>query len=324
MDTSKIWDVVIIGGGPAGMTAAIYTRRSLLETLIVEQLMPGGNVAITNKVENYPGFNDISGSELSKRMEDQAKNLGVEFLSGQVESISQDEHLKYVTLSDGSYIQTKSIILSTGAGWRNLGVSGERKFTGRGVSYCGTCDGPFFKDKVIAVVGGGDTALDESLYLERFATKIFLIHRRDKFRGAKIYQDRVLKNPKIEVIWDTVVTEIQGDQLVNNLRLKNKKTGEEKDLPVEGVFIFIGQEPNTKFLKTFCDLDDYGYIITDQEMHTRVDGIFAAGDVRKKNLYQIATAVGDGAIAGYMAIKYLEELKCKEEETNECNADQNS
>ncbi|QJA05473.1 thioredoxin-disulfide reductase [Thermosulfurimonas marina] len=301
-------DLVIVGGGPAGLTAYIYAARARLRTLLVEKLAPGGQVLVTDFVENYPGFPEgISGAELMERFTAHARALGLEPLQDEAVGLSIEGEYRVVHLASGRNLATLTVIVATGARPRKLGVPGEAELTGKGVSYCATCDGPFFRDQVIAVVGGGNTAVQESLFLTRFARKIYLIHRRDKLRATKILQERAFAHPKIEILWDTVVTRILGKEGVEGVRLKNVKTGEERELPVGGVFIFIGIEPATSWLGSTLALDEGGFIITDSEMRTSVPGVFAAGDVRAKACRQIVTAAGDGATAAYMAEQYLAE-----------------
>lgn len=305
------YDMIIIGGGPAGLTAGLYAGRGRFKTLLLEKLITGGQVMTTEWVDNYPGFPEgVAGYELSDRMRQQAERFGTEIRSAEVAALKPGQPYHTIVLSDGSEIVGRAIIIASGAQPRRLGVPGEKELTGKGVSYCATCDGALYRDETIAVVGGGDTALQDSVFLTRFATKVHLIHRRDAFRGAKIYQEKVLANEKIEIHWNTVVTEILGQQAVEAVQLRNVATGTEERLPVSGIFIFVGIEPITGWLgKDILTLDEAGFIITDDKMATSVPGIFAAGDVRAKFLRQITTAVGDGALAAFAAEKYLEELK---------------
>ncbi len=302
-----IYDVVIIGGGPSGLSAAIYASRSRLKTLLIEKSGCGGQIAITDKLENYPGFEEgINGFDFAVKMEKQARTFGTEIIYGEVLSIDANEELKKVILSGQSYV-TKTIIIASGANFKKLNVKGEKEFIGAGVSYCATCDGPFFRNKEIAVVGGGDSALQEALYLTKFAEKVNLIHRRDQFRAAKILQERVLSSEKIKVILNSVVEEIQGSRSIESVKIKNVVSEETSQLPVSGVFIFAGWNPNTKFLpQTKISLSPSGYIITDDYMKTSLDGVFACGDVRKKLLRQVVTAAADGATAAIAAEHYLQ------------------
>jgi thioredoxin reductase (NADPH) len=304
------YDVIIIGGGPAGLTAGIYTGRARLKALLVEKLIHGGQMMTTDFVENYPGFPEgISGSELSDRMRKQAERFGLEIVTGEVRELKLGSPAHTVVLEDRE-LTAGAVIISSGASYKRLGAPGEDDLTGRGVSFCATCDGALYRDQEIAMVGGGDTALSETIFLTRFAKKIHLIHRRDEFRGAKYLQEQVLNADKVQVHWNTVVEEFQGDQQgLTGLKLRDVKTGETSTLPVTGVFVAIGISPNTEWLKDLVSLDEWGFIFTDQEMATKIPGIFAAGDVRSKNLWQIATAVGDGAVAANAAEHYLQSLR---------------
>jgi thioredoxin reductase (NADPH) len=302
--TSWDYDLIIVGGGPAGLTAGLYAGRARLKTLLLEKLIHGGQVMTTDLVENYPGFPEgISGFDLSDRMRRQAERFGLEFQNGTVQGLKVGPPHE-LTLEDRQ-LTAGALIIASGARYRRLGVPGEDELTGKGVSFCATCDGALFRDHDIAVVGGGDTALTDTLFLTRFAAKIHLIHRRDAFRGAKILQERILAQKKVQIHWDTVVTAIQGTQAVEAVQLKNLKTGELASLPVTGVFIFVGVTPNTDWLQGQVPLDDWGFIFTDDHMATAIPGIFAAGDVRHKLLRQISTAVGDGATAAFAAENYL-------------------
>jgi thioredoxin reductase (NADPH) len=304
-----LWDVVIVGAGPAGLSAGVYAGRSNLRTLILDQMMPGGQLLITEAIENYPGFPEpISGFELSERMRKQAERFNVAIESGYVvSSVNLDGDIFSVEVESGGEIKGKTLIWAAGSTPRKLGVSGEAEFVGRGVSYCAVCDGAFFKDRVVAVVGGGDSALEEALYLTKFASKVYIIHRRDKFRAVKLLQDRVFKNEKIEPLFNKTVESINGSQFVEYLALKDTVSGNVANLKVDGVFIFIGNEPNVKPVLHLVDSTPQGYIVTDEEMATSTSGLFAAGDVRAKSLKQVVTAVSDGAIAAMSATKYLEE-----------------
>jgi thioredoxin reductase (NADPH) len=302
----KSYEVIIIGGGPAGLTAGLYTSRSRLHTLLMEIGLLGGQMTTTEVIENYPGFSQgISGDELSRSMEDQAKRFGLEVISQEVMEVKLEGDKKVVKTEESTYL-CETLIICTGTEWRKLGIPGEKEFTGKGVSYCATCDGAFFKDSQIVVVGGGDSALTEALYLTKFAKELTIIHRRDALRGTKIYQERVFENPKIKLLWNSVMQEIKGDSVVQSVLVKNVKTGEMSELKTEGVFLFIGLLPRTQFLHGLVNLDEAGYIITDENCETSVKGIFAAGDCRKKLLRQVATAIGDGATAAFAAEKYLE------------------
>jgi len=302
-----VYDVIIIGGGPAGLSAAIYSSRARMSTLIIEKAGCGGLIAITDNLENYPGFDKgINGFELTSKMEQQARKSGAEIVYGEVVAIETDETLKKVILTDKTYI-TKTIIIASGSSFKKLGVQGEEDFIGRGISFCATCDGPFFKNKEVAVIGGGNSALQEALFLTKFASKITLIHRRNEFRAAKILQERVAAEPKIKIILDTVVEEITGTQTIEKIKVRNVNSSAAEEIPADGVFIFIGWTPNTKFLmNNKIALDEKGYILTDEQMKTAIDGIYACGDVRKKSLRQVVTAVSDGATASVSAHQYIE------------------
>jgi thioredoxin reductase (NADPH) len=302
----KIYKVIIVGGGPAGLTAGLYTSRSRLNTLLIEIGLLGGQMTITELIENYPGFpQGINGDELSRLMEEQAKRFELEVVSQDVVEVKLEGDKKVVKTEEGSYL-CEALIICTGTEYRKLGVPGEKEFAGKGVSYCATCDGAFFKDSQIVVVGGGDSALTEALYLTKFVKELTIVHRRDALRGTKIYQERVFANPKIKLLWNSVIQEIKGDSVVRSVIVKNVKTGEVNEHPIEGAFLFVGLLPRTQFLKGLVNVDEAGYIITDENCETTVKGIFAAGDCRKKLLRQVATAVGDGATAAFAVEKYLE------------------
>ncbi len=295
-----IHDLVIIGGGPAGLAAAIYAGRADLEGFILEKMSPGGQVLITDIVENYPGFPDgITGFELVEKLSEHAKKFGFGVENGEVEAIEQAGENLNIILADERVITTRNVIIATGATHRRLGVKGEERLTGRGVSYCATCDGPFFRDQRVAVVGGGDSAVQEAVFLSRFASKVYLIHRRDELRAVKVLQERAFSNEKIEFIWDSVVEEIEGQDQVKSVRVRNVKTGEVTHLPLDGVFIFIGIEPATNFVRDLIETDEQGFIKTDEWMRTSLKGVYAAGDCRLKPLLQIVTAVAEGATAAF-------------------------
>jgi thioredoxin reductase (NADPH) len=306
------YDLIIIGGGPAGLTAGIYAGRARLKALLLEKLIHGGQMMTTDLVENYPGFPEgITGFELSDRMRQQAERFGLEIRSQEVLELKPGKPMHTVVLPD-SQLTAGAVIIATGARYRRLGVPGEDKLIGRGVSFCATCDGAFFKDEEIVMVGGGDNALTEILFLERFAKKIHLIHRRDQLRGAKYLQERVFKLEKldkVEIHWDSEVKEFLGPDNLEAAKIKNVKTLKETVLPVTGAFIAIGMLPNSGWLNDLLPLDKWGFLFTDVIMATEIPGIFAAGDVRAKLWRQISTAVGDGSVAAIAAENYLEELK---------------
>jgi thioredoxin reductase (NADPH) len=300
------YDLIIAGGGPAGLTAGLYAARSMLKTLLLEKMTPGGQAATTFLIENYPGFAEgISGPDLAQAMENQAKKFGLAVTYGEMKRMSFREPLWEVEFEDRKLL-AKAVIVASGVEPKKLGVPGEETLRGRGVSYCATCDGPFFKDQEIGVVGGGDSAVEEALYLTRFAAKVYLIHRRNALRAEKIIQERAFQNPKIEILWDTVVTKVLGDSGVEGLELQNVKTKTLRTLKVGGVFFYVGWLSNTEFLKGIVNLDEQGFVLTDDQMATSAPGVFAAGDVRKKLLRQVATAVGDGAMAAFAAGQYIE------------------
>jgi len=305
-DEKKIYDVIIIGGGPAGLTGGLYTSRARLCTLLIQNALFGGQMTTTEMIENYPGFpQGVTGDELSRLMEEQARRFGLETLSDEVIEVTLEGDLKQVRTSESSYL-CEALIICTGTEYRKLGVPGENEFTGKGVSYCATCDGAFFKESEIFVVGGGDSALTEAIFLTKFVKGLTIVHRRDALRATKIYQERAFANPKIKFLWNSVIQEIKGDQVVQSVLIKNVKTGELKEFPAEGVFLFVGLTPRTQFLKGLVKMDEEGYIMTDEKCETSVPGVFASGDCRKKLLRQIATAVGEGATAAFAAEKYLE------------------
>jgi len=304
-----IWDLLILGAGPAGLTAALYGARGGLSTLVLEQASPGGQAALTERVENYPGFPEgIGGIELSLRFLEQAQKFGARLEIASVEGVELEGPEKKVFTSQGVYTG-RALIIATGTRPRKLGVPGEEEFRGRGVSYCATCDGAFFKGKKVAVMGGGDAAVEEALFLTRFASQVVLIHRREALRAAKVIQERALAHPQLEIYWNTVVKEIRGDEKVRSLLLQDVREGSLREEPFDGVFIFVGTEPNTAFLGDKLKLDPGGYVVTDAHLATSVPGVFAAGDVRSKDFRQISTAVGDGATAAMAAERYLASIK---------------
>jgi thioredoxin reductase (NADPH) len=302
-------DLIIIGAGPGGLTAGLYAARARLKTLMLEKLSPGGQVLLTDWVENYPGFPEgISGFELVDRMRQQAERFGLVIENQEVSRLELSPDKK-VVVTDKQSLETKALILTSGATPRKLGIEGEERLTGKGVSYCATCDGPFYRDQEVALIGGGDTAVEEALFLTRFVTRVHLIHRRDELRATKLLRERVMAQEKINIIWDTVATRVLGDTEVKGVELKNVKTGDTSQLSVQGVFVFVGYIPNNELVKGQLDLDTLGFVVTDNDMQTSVPGVFAAGDIRSKILRQVATAVGDGATAVFAVERYLESLK---------------
>ncbi|MEE8431779.1 MAG: thioredoxin-disulfide reductase [Candidatus Desulfatibia sp.] len=303
------YDLVIIGGGPAGLTAGLYAARARLNVILLEKVVPGGQVVATDWIENYPGFPEgISGPDLVQKMTAQVQKFDLNIETNAAISMDLSAAIKKITLSD-RVITTHAIIIASGAFPKKLGVPGEDTFYGKGVSACATCDGPFFKDRVVAAVGGGDTAVQESLFLTKFAKKVYLIHRRDQLRAEAILQERALANEKIEFLWDSVLTGIQGLTDVEKISVQNLKTGDTKEIAVDGCFIWVGILPNSEFLPEDVELDQYGFIKVDANMQTSVAGVYAAGDVRSTPLRQIATAVGDAAIAVFSAEHYLQNVK---------------
>lgn len=305
---STTYDVIIVGGGPAGLTAGIYARRSKLETLLIEKMAPGGQVLSTHWVDNYPGFPEgLAGYELSDRMRQQAERFGLSIASDEITGASLEGPEKVIHGVDRHY-RARAVIVASGAVWKKLGVPGEERLAGRGVSYCATCDGPFYQDLEVAVVGGGDSAVQEAVYLTRFVKKVYLIHRRDQLRACRILQEKALTHPKIEPLWKRVVESVEGGDQVEALKIKTVDGSAREVLPVQGVFIYVGIQPNTDWLPGTVQLDAQGFIPTDDRMATSVPGVFAAGDVRSKMVRQISTAVGDAATALLAAEHYLENL----------------
>lgn len=307
-ETTNIYDVIIIGAGPAGMTAAVYTSRANLTTLMLERGIPGGQMANTEEIENYPGFDHILGPDLSNKMFEHAKKFGAEYAYGDVKEIIDGEEYKTIKAGSKEY-KARAIILTTGAEYKKMGVPGENELGGRGVSYCAVCDGAFFKQKNLVVVGGGDSAVEEGVYLTRFADKVTIVHRRDELKAQKILQDRAFANDKINFIWSHTVKEINDENgKVGSVTLVSTKDGAEQEFKADGVFIYIGMLPLTKPFAELGILNDEGYVVTNEKMETSVPGIYAAGDVREKMLRQVVTATGDGSIAAQAAQHYIEEL----------------
>jgi len=304
----KLYDIIIIGSGPAGYTAAIYAARANLSVLMLQGYQVGGQLMLTSDVENYPGFEEgILGPPMMEKFEAQARRFGTDVIPEDVISIDFNKRPFKVTTDSGEY-QARAIIISTGASAKWLGLPSEQRLQGRGVSACATCDGFFFKKKDVAVIGGGDTAMEEATFLTRYANHVTVIHRRDKFRASKIMQDRAFKNPKISVIWDTEITEVLGENEVTGLRLHNVKTGEESTLPVQGFFLAIGHQPNTDLFKGILDMDKVGYVVPVEHTMTNIPGVFAAGDVTDHRYRQAVTAAGDGCRAAIDAERWLEGL----------------
>ncbi|WP_061909761.1 thioredoxin-disulfide reductase [Streptococcus cristatus] len=302
-----MYDTMIIGAGPAGMTAALYAARSNLKVALLERGIYGGQMNNTAEIENYPGYARISGPELAEKMFAPLENLGVEYLFGQVEKIEDHGDYKKIITEDEVF-ETKTVILASGANHRHLGVPGEEEYNSRGVSYCAVCDGAFFRDEDLLVVGGGDSAVEEAIFLTRFAKSVTIVHRRDQLRAQKLLQERAFANEKISFIWDSVVKEIKGDdRRVTSVVFENVKTGQSSESDFGGVFVYVGLDPVSDFVKDLGICSEAGWIVTDQHMKTAIDGIYAIGDVRQKDLRQITTAVGDGAVAGQEVYKYITE-----------------
>lgn len=304
-----MYDVIIIGGGPGGLSAALYASRAKLKTLVIEGTIEGGQIAGTSDVENYPGIIKIDGMELGQVMKEQCENFGSEFIYETVDKVDLKGAVKKVTAGDTVY-ESKTVIVATGAKPREMGVPGEKEFQGRGVSYCATCDAAFYQDLPVYVIGGGDSAVDEALFISKFASTVYIVHRRDELRASKNLQDRAMNTPNIKFIWDTVVEEVKGDKIVNELVLKNNKTGEvttiSSDKELFGIFVFIGNVAQTALFKDTLTLKD-GYIVTNEEMETNIEGVYAIGDVRSKKIRQVVTAASDGAIAAINAERYIAE-----------------
>jgi thioredoxin reductase (NADPH) len=302
-----IYDLIIVGGGPAGLTAGLYASRGMLKTLLLERGATGGQAAGTDAIENYPGFPDgVNGPELMEMFHKQAERFGMEMKLEGATGISAEGKLRLVQVGEKEY-RARALIIAAGSDPNKLHVSGESELVGKGVSYCATCDAPFFRDAEVMVVGGGNSALDEGLFLTRFASKVIVVHRRDQLRADKIYQEKAFANPKMDFIWDTVIEEIVGEDMVRAAKLKNVKTGDVEEQPIEGVFIFIGTTPNTAFLEGTLKLDERGYIVTNERLETSMRGVWAAGDVQDSVYRQVVTSAGQGCAAALEVEKYLSE-----------------
>jgi len=309
LENKMDFDVAIIGGGPAGLAAAVYAARGGMKTVIFEKALVGGQITTTADVENYPGFEvNMSGFDIADKMRIQAEKFGTEIKLENIKSIKLDQINKLVETDSNKY-NVKSVILATGANPRKLGVQGEAKYTGRGVSYCATCDGALYRDKTVAVVGGGDSAVEEAIFLTKFAKKVYIIHRRDELRAVKLIRQRAFENDKIEIIWDSIVNEVKGGDFLEKVELYNKKTKEISELELDGIFIYVGIIPNNELVKSIVDLDEQGFILTDETMGTKIPGLYAAGDIVHKILRQVVTAASDGATAAFSAEKWTEENK---------------
>ena len=308
----KKYDVIVIGAGPGGMTAALYASRANLSVLMLDRGIYGGQMNNTAEVENYPGFRSILGPNLAQQMYESATQFGAKYAYGNVESVEVLEDQTKLVKTDSDEFQTEVLIIATGSQYRKLEVPGEEQYSGRGVSYCAVCDGAFFKEKSVLVIGGGDSAIEEGTYLAKLAKSVNVIHRRDKLRAQKILQDRAFANEKMQFTWDSEVKEILGDGTkVTGVKLYNKKTNEISQVEADGIFIYVGSQPMSAPFANLGITDEKGWILTDEKMRTKVSGVFAIGDVRKKELRQITTAVGDGGIAGQEAFNYIEALQDK-------------
>ena len=312
MSQTEIYDLIIVGGGPGGLTAGLYARRAALSTVLVEKGLPGGQINITEGVENYPGFETISGFDLSQKFLLHAKSYGLEIIQQEVAEVEPGLDFHTVRLANGNLLNTHAVILATGGSPRKLNVPGEMDYYGRGVSYCATCDGFFFREKTVVVVGGGDTALEEALYLAKIAQRVFLVHRRDAFRGSRILQQRVIAEPRIEILWNTVVTEIlANDEGVRGVALRDTESGRSRELGANGVFIFIGFLPNNQLVPEGIKMDADGYVVTDEKCETNLTGIYVIGDLRQKYAKQIITAAADGCTAALAAALSVEMKKAE-------------
>lgn len=311
----ELHDIIIIGGGPAGLTAGLYARRAGMEAVLLERYLPGGQMLLTERIDNYPAFPDgVTGLELAERMKEQACGVGLVIEQNNVVEIKEEKGKEFkkifkIMTESGEEYRGISVIFATGATWKHLDVPGEEKFTGKGVSYCATCDGPMFRNKKVVVVGGGDKAVEEGMYLTKFASEVTLIHRRDSLRAAKILQGHLKKSDNMKLCLNSLVTSIEGEKAVESVKIKNTRDDSEKDIPCQGVFIFIGIKPNSVLLKNKVKTDERGYILTDSDMNTSSHGIFACGDVCKKTLQQVVVATGEGAQAAVSAQRYVETLK---------------
>jgi thioredoxin reductase (NADPH) len=307
MAIKKIYEVIIVGGGPAGLAAGLYCKRAALKTALFEKGLLGGQIAISKDVENYPGVEGITGFDLAEKLVHHAQSFGLSVIQEEVVAVTAGPDLHSVRLANGDEFQAMSLILAVGGTARKLGIPGEAEYLGSGVSYCATCDGFFFRDKTVIVVGGGDTAVEEALYLSRLAKKVFLVHRRNALRAGRLLQSRLMTEPRIEVIWNTIVTDIKGDgKTVSAVSFVNTETGEKREFPTDGVFIFVGYTPNNQLIPSTIRINELGFVMTDEKGETSVRGIFVAGDLRQKFANQIVVAAADGCIAALAAARYVE------------------
>lgn len=312
MADNEVYDVVIVGGGPAGLTAGIYCQRAALRTVLFEKGLLGGQIAISKDVENYPGVEGITGFDLAEKMLGHARHFGLNVVQQEVAEVVAGPDLHSVKLADGRVLRTVALILAAGGSVRKLGIPGEGEYLGLGVSYCATCDGFFFRGKTVVAVGGGDTAVEEALYLSRLVKKVYLVHRGNTLRASKLLQGRLMSEPSIEIFWDTVITEIKGsDSSVESVSFENTRTRQKGELATDGVFIFIGYSPNNQLIPSGVRMNEQGFVITDEKCATNVPGIFAVGDIRQKFASQIVIAAADGCIAALAAAHYVEEHKAK-------------
>lgn len=313
MEISLVYDVVIVGGGPAGLAAGLYCQRAAVKTVLFEKGLIGGQIAISKEVENYPGVEGITGFDLAEKLQHHAKGFGLQVIQEEVVAIKAGPDLHAVQLANGDLYRTAAVILAAGGSVKKLGVPGEAEYLGSGVSYCATCDGFFFRDKTVVVVGGGDTAAEEAVYLAKLANKVYLVHRREALRAKTLLQSRLRAEPRIEPVWNTVVRSIEGNgSVVDGVMLENIITGEKRQLAADGVFIFIGYAPNTMLVPPEVRTNEPGFVITDEKNETNVPGIFACGDLRQKFANQIVIAAGDGAVAALAASRYVELRKARE------------
>jgi thioredoxin reductase (NADPH) len=310
MASNETYEVIIVGGGPAGLAAGLYCQRAALKTVLFERGLLGGQIAISKDVENYPGVEGITGFDLAERMVHHARSFGLNVVQQEVAEVSAGSDLHSVRFADGGVLRAVSLILAAGGSVRKLGIPGEAEYLGLGVSYCATCDGFFFRDKTVVVVGGGDTAVEEALYLSRLVRKVYLVHRKNTLRASKILQSRLISDPVIEIFWSTIITEIRGSgSAVESVSLENTETGEKGELATDGVFIFIGYSPNNQLIPSGVRMNEQGFVITDEKCATNIPGIFAVGDIRQKFANQIVVAAADGCIAALAAAHYIEEHK---------------
>lgn len=313
MSSDEFYDVIIVGGGPAGLSAGIYAMRAALKTILIEKAVPGGQVVSSDEVENYPGFERVGGAELSMKFSQHAQSYGLEIVGQEVEEIEPGLEYHTVRLTDGRSLKTHAVILAAGGTPRKLNIPGEEEYYGKGVSYCAVCDGFFFRDKTVVVVGGGDSATEESLYLAKLARQVYIAHRRDELRASKLLQQRVMDDCKIEVLWNTVLTRIKAnDDGVYAVDLEDTQTGEKRELATDGTFIFIGFEPNNQLVPAGINMDANGYVITDDKCETNIPGLYVVGDLRAKYARQIVIAAADGCTAALAAAHYVETKKASE------------